>query len=51
MGLRSWWRKNREGAADTRRSLAINDDQELIAAQVPELVGLSDVQGMAYVMQ
>ncbi|WP_230480840.1 hypothetical protein [Sphingomonas sp. Leaf21] len=51
MGLRSWWRKNREKAEATRRSLALNDDQELIAQQVPELMGMSAVEGMAYVMQ
>lgn len=51
MGLRSWWRESRERAAATRGSLAINDDQELISQQVPELTGMSDVQGMAYVMR
>lgn len=51
MGLRSWWQANREQAARARRSLALNDDQELIAQQVPELVGMTDVQGMAYTLQ
>jgi hypothetical protein len=51
MGLRSWWRSNRAHAANVRRSLAINDDQELIAVQVPELSGMSDVEGMAYTLQ
>jgi hypothetical protein len=51
MGLRSWWRENREKAEATRRSLALNSDQELIAQQVPELIGMSDVEGMAYVVQ
>lgn len=51
MGLRSWWRENRQRAAATRRSLALNDDQELIAQQVPELFGMSDIEGMAYVMR
>jgi hypothetical protein len=51
MGLRSWWRENLDKAAATRRSLALNDDEELIAQQVPELVGMSDVEGMAYVIQ
>src|SRR3546814_12100120 len=34
-----------------RRSVALNDDQVLIAQQVPELAGMSDVQGMAYVLE
>lgn len=51
MGLRSWWRANREKAEATRRSLALNGDQDLIAQQVPELVGMSDVDGMAYVLE
>lgn len=51
MGLRSWWRANRERAAAARRSLAINDDQELVARQVPELAGMTDVEGMAYVLR
>lgn len=50
MGWRNWWRDSRERVAGTRRSLAIDDDQELISTQVPELVGMSDVQGMAYVL-
>jgi len=51
MGLLGWWRAGRERAEGTRRSLAINSDQELIAAQVPELAGMSEVEGMAYVMR
>ena len=51
MGLMNWWRERRERVAATRRSLAINDDQDLIAEQVPELAGMSEVQGMAYVLQ
>lgn len=51
MSLRSWWRDSRQRAAATRRSLAINQDQELIAQQVPELAGMTDVEGMAYVIQ
>jgi hypothetical protein len=51
MGLRSWWRESREKAKLTRQSLGINDDQELIAAQVPELAGMSDVEGMAHTLQ
>lgn len=51
MGLRRWWRENREKAEVTRRSVALNSDQRLIAEQVPELTGMNDVEGMAYVMQ
>lgn len=51
MGLRSWWQGNRERAAKTRQSVAWNTDQELIAQQVPELAGMSDVEGMAYVLR
>jgi hypothetical protein len=51
MGLRSWWRANRERAAATRRSLQINNDHELIAQQVPELAGMTVVEGMADVLQ
>jgi hypothetical protein len=51
MGLRDWWTAKRAKAASVRASIAINDDQELIADQVPELVGMSDVEGMAYVLE
>lgn len=51
MGLRQWWAKQREAAALTRQSLALNDDKELIAQQVPELIGMSDVEGMAHTLE
>jgi hypothetical protein len=51
VGLRSWWRASREKAKRTRRSVAINSDRELIAAQVPELAGMSDVEGMAHTLR
>lgn len=51
MGLRKWWKANREGSLATRRSTAINDDQTMIAAQVPEIAGMSPVEGMAYALQ
>lgn len=50
MGLRNWWWQSRERAEANRRSLAVNGDQGLIAEQVPELAGMSDVDGMAYVL-
>jgi hypothetical protein len=31
--------------------LALNDDKQLIAQQVPELTGMSDVEGMAYTLE
>jgi hypothetical protein len=51
MGLRDWWRERQERAAATRRSLELNSDKHLIAQQVPELVGMNDVEGMAYVLR
>jgi hypothetical protein len=51
MGLRSWWKREREQEESIRRSLALNDDQDLIAVQVPELAGMSDTEGMAYTLQ
>ena len=51
MGLRQWWAKRREEAELTRQSLAWNDDKELIAQNVPELAGMSDVEGMAYILE
>lgn len=51
MGLLSWWRESRERAERTRQSLAMNDDQDAIAEHVPELAGMTEVEGMAYVMR
>lgn len=51
MGLLDWWRASREKAELTRRSIAINDDQEAIQEHVPELTGMTDVEGMAYTMR
>lgn len=51
MGLRSWWRERRAASKRLAANLALNTDQEIIASQVPELVGMSDVEGMAYVMR
>lgn len=44
----AWLKAYRERAELTRRSLAMNSDQSLIAEQVPELAGMSDVEGMAH---
>ena len=51
MGLISWWKARRDRAARTRESLALNSDQDLIAQQTPELVGMTDTEGMAYVLR
>jgi hypothetical protein len=51
MGLLSWLRKKSETDDATRRSLAINDDKELISSQVPELAGMDTVEGMAYALR
>jgi hypothetical protein len=51
MGLLDWLKAKREQSAATRLSYDLNADQALIAQQVPELAGRSDVEGMAYVMQ
>ena len=50
MGIRSWWRQRREDAAVAAAEYALNTDQEVIGTQVPELLGMSDVEGMAYVL-
>ena len=51
MGLRSWWESYRKRGHLARQSLAWNDDQGLIATQVPELAGMDAVEGMAYTLQ
>ena len=51
MGLGSWWRSKREAARARAENMGLNTDQEVIAQQVPELVGMSDVEGMAYVFR
>ncbi len=48
--LRQWidrWKRSRE----VRRLALAGHDKNLIAQQVPELAGLSEVEGMAYVLQ
>ena len=45
----AWLKTHREKAERARRSVAISNDQSLIADQVPELAGMSDVEGMAHV--
>jgi hypothetical protein len=51
MSLLTWWKALREGSAATRLSVKLNTDQKLIAEQTPELLGKSDVEGMAYVLE
>lgn len=50
MGLREWWAARKQRQANTRRSLEINDDQNAIAEHAPELVGMTFVEGAAYVL-
>ena len=51
MGLRNWWNDRKQKAAKTRQDLEIENDQDLIAQQVPEVVGKSDVERMAYILE
>lgn len=50
MGLLSWWREKRDAQRILVQDLAANTDQDVIGEQVPELLGMSDVEGMAYVL-
>jgi hypothetical protein len=43
--------KRDRAAAATRRSLAIHDNKELMAVQVPELAGMGEASGMAHTLQ
>lgn len=49
--LVSWWRKQKVANAAKWDALAPHEDQGLIASQVPELVGMSLTEGMAYVLR
>lgn len=51
MGLLEWWSSYKARAESNRISLALNTDENLIGEHVPELLGMSDVEGMAYVME
>ena len=46
-----WWRNWRQQAAANKATLAINDNLEFRASQVPELIGLSQVEAMAYILK
>lgn len=50
MGLLSWWRNRREAHLRLVDDLDLNSDQGVIGEQVPELLGMSDVEGMAYTL-
>lgn len=50
MGLSDWWRARKQRDAAISRSLALNDDEELIAFQVPELRGMTQIDGMAHTL-
>lgn len=51
MGLRQWWTENRKNAELTRRSVELNEDESLIALQVPELAGMGFVAGGAHILK
>lgn len=51
MGLLTWWREKREAHRARLENLALNSDQDVIAEQVPELLGMTEVEGMAYVLR
>jgi hypothetical protein len=51
MDLLSWWREKRERQRVIRADLALNIDQRVIGEQVPELLGMGDVEGMAYIFR
>lgn len=51
MGLLTWWRRRQEAQRAVAQDLALNTDQGVIGDQVPELLGMSDVEGMAYVLR
>lgn len=50
MGLMSWWRERRAAQKLLAADLALNRDQKVIGEQVPELLGMDDVEGMAHVL-
>lgn len=50
MGVLAWWRKRREAQRIVVEDLDANTDQAIIGEQVPELLGMSLVDGMAYVL-
>lgn len=51
MGIKDWWIAKRQRTAQTRQSLEIENNQEMIAQQVPEVAGKSDVERMAYILE
>lgn len=51
MGLRSWWAAKRQTDRANRLSIEINTDSTLIRQQVPELDGVPEMEGMAYVLE
>ncbi|MGQ2930796.1 MAG: hypothetical protein ACT6Q3_10015 [Sphingopyxis sp.] len=46
-----WWKRWRDRTAETKASLAISDNIEFRASQVPELIGMEDVEAMAYILK
>ena len=50
MGIKNWWIEKKQRAAKMRQILEIENSQELITQQVPEVAGKSDVERMAYIL-
>lgn len=50
MGIRKFISEYYQANKAARESVALNENQEIIAVQVPELSGMDSVEGMAYVM-
>lgn len=51
MKLFEKWAERRAKADANRRSLAINNDETLIAQHAPEVVGMGFVKGAAFVLE
>ena len=49
--ITNWWHTQRRTASLTRRSVAINDDKAAISQMAPELIGMSFVEGGAYILK
>ena len=50
MGLKSWWAGSKERASQNRQQQSFANPQ-LIASQVPELTGMSFVDGAAHTLE
>lgn len=50
MGIRKFISEHLQANKAAKELVALNENQEIIAIQVPELSGMNSVEGMAYVM-